>query len=48
MDESLGFEENLSPVLQSAIQRLRERAETEPELAERALHHLYQLVQGPA
>ncbi len=46
IDESLDFEQDLPPVLQSAVQRLRERAETEPELAERALHHLYQLVRG--
>ena len=46
IDESFDFEQDLPPVLQSVVQRLRERAETEPELAERALHHLYQLVQG--
>ena len=48
MDESLDFEQDLPPLLQAVAQRLRERAETEPELAERALHHLYQLVQGQA
>ena len=48
IDESLDFVQDLPPVLQAAVQRLRERAETEPQLAERALHHLYQLVQGQA
>lgn len=31
------------PVLQAAVQRLRSHAQTEPEVAERALHHLYRL-----
>ena len=38
--------EGLPPVMQSVVRRLQEKAETSPELAERALHHLYRLVKG--
>ena len=40
------FEQDLPPVLQSVVKRLQTKAKIEPELAERALHHLYQLVKG--
>lgn len=46
MDEALDFEQELPEVMQSVVRRLREKAQTEPELAERALHHLYTLVHG--
>ena len=46
MDEVEAFEQELPPVLQAVVQRLQAKAETEPELAERAMHHLYQLVRG--
>jgi DNA repair exonuclease SbcCD nuclease subunit len=37
------FEQNLPPVLQSVVRRLQAEAAERPEVAERALHHLYQL-----
>ena len=37
------FGTELPPVLLSAAHRLQDRAESEPELVERALHHLYRL-----
>jgi len=40
------FAEDLPPVLQSVVSRLAARAEADPEVAERALHHLYRLVAG--
>ena len=40
----LAFGTELPPVLLSAAKRLQDRAESEPELVERALHHLYRLV----
>ena len=47
MDEALeNFEQELPEVMQSVVRRLQEKAESEPELAERALHHLYTLVHG--
>ena len=46
MDASPEFEQELPPVLQSVVRRLQAKAETDPERAERALHHLYQLVRG--
>ena len=39
------FAEGLPPVLQSVVRRLEARAAVEPEKAERAIHHLFQLVQ---
>ena len=41
------FPEDLPPVLKSTIERLVAAAEQEPERAERALHHLFELVKGP-
>ena len=38
------FGTELPPVLLAAARRLQDRAESEPELAERALHHLYRLM----
>ena len=38
------FGTELPPVLQAAARRLQDRAGSEPELVERALHHLYRLV----
>ncbi len=38
------FAQDLPDVLQSVVLRLKAKAETEPEKAERAMHHLYQLV----
>ena len=46
IDEVQEFEQDLPPVLQAVVQRLQTKAETNPELAERAMHHLYQLVKG--
>ena len=43
--DSSRFTENLPEVLQAVVQRLTERAADEPEKAERALHHLFLLVQ---
>lgn len=43
---STAFGDDLPPVLQAALRRLEERAAVEPEKAERALHHLYELVRG--
>ncbi len=40
------FPDDLPPVLKSTIERLVAAAEQEPERAERALHHLFQLVKG--
>ena len=37
------FDANLPEVLKATVEQLRLRAETEPELAGRALHHLYRL-----
>jgi DNA repair exonuclease SbcCD nuclease subunit len=46
MDEGIDFGQELPPVLESVLLRLREKAQTDPERAERALHHLYQLLHG--
>lgn len=46
IEKSGAFVEELPPVLQSVVKRLKERAVGEPEKAERALHHLYELVRG--
>jgi len=43
-DAPLHFANDLPEVLQSAVERLKAAAAQEPELAERALHHLYRLV----
>lgn len=40
------FARDLSPALQSVVRRLEEHATSEPEKAELALHHLYELVRG--
>ena len=40
----VAFGTELLPVLLSAAKRLQDRAESEPVLVERALHHLYRLV----
>ena len=42
------FDGNLPDVLKEAAERLRARAETEPEVAGRALHHLYRLIKDPS
>ena len=42
------FDGSLPDVLKATAERLRLRAETEPELAGRALHHLYRLVKDTA
>ena len=42
------FDANLPDVLKVAAEQLRLRAETEPELASRALHHLYRLARETA
>ena len=43
-DAPVEFGTELPPVLLAAARRLQDHAESEPELAERALHHLYRLV----
>ena len=47
--DSSQFTEDLPEVLRSVVQRLTERARAvdDPEMAERALHHLYGLVREP-
>ena len=46
-DAGLGdFPEDLPEVLSSAVERLQEHAAQDPEKSARALHHLYQLVEG--
>ena len=42
--DSSQFTDDLPAVLQSVAQRLRKRAATDPQHAERALHHLFRLV----
>ena len=42
-DAPIEFGTALPPVLLAAVRRLQDRAESQPELAERALHHLYRL-----
>ena len=42
-DAPVEFGTELPPVLLAAARRLQDRAASEPELAERALHHLYRL-----
>jgi DNA repair exonuclease SbcCD nuclease subunit len=46
VQQSGAFADDLPPVLRSVLRRLEERAAVEPEKAERALHHLYELVRG--
>ena len=41
------FGTELPPVLLAAAHRLQDRAGSDPELVERALHHLYRLVRQP-
>lgn len=51
LDAPLDFGQELPPVLASVAQRLRNKADSDParaEKAERALHHLYQLVRAEA
>ena len=48
MDEPVDFGETLPPVVESVVRRLKEKAATDPERAERALHHLYELVRRGA
>ena len=43
--DSSKFTEGLPDVLQSVVRRLEKKAAVEPETAERAIHHLFQLVQ---
>ncbi|MCY3819703.1 MAG: DNA repair exonuclease [Gammaproteobacteria bacterium] len=43
-DAPIEFGANLPEAVRSTVARLRARAETEPEVAGRALHHLYRLV----
>ena len=43
-DAPIEFGANLPDAVRAAVDRLRARAETEPEVAGRALHHLYRLV----
>ena len=43
--DSSAFTEGLPDVLQSVVRRLEEKAAVEPEKAERAIHHLFRLVQ---
>ena len=47
-DTPIEFGTELPAVLQSTISRLQERSESNPEVAERALHHLYRLVREAA
>ena len=42
-DAPIEFGGELPPVLLAAVRRLQDRAESQPELAERALHYLYRL-----
>ena len=44
-DAPIEFGANLPEAVRATVERLRARAETEPEVAGRALHHLYRLVQ---
>ncbi len=46
-DAPIEFDGNLPDVLKEAAERLRARAEAEPEVAGRALHHLYRLIKEP-
>lgn len=48
IDAPIAFDEELPAVLESTVRRLRERARHEPEVAERALHHLYKLIRETA
>ena len=43
--DSSAFTEGLPDVLQSVVRRLEAKAAVEPEKAERAIHHLFRLVQ---
>ena len=43
--DSSAFTEGLPDVLKSVVRRLEEKAAVEPEKAERAIHHLFRLVQ---
>ena len=43
-DAPIEFGANLPDAVRATVERLRARAETEPEVAGRALHHLYRLV----
>ena len=47
-DAPLGFDEGLPDVLKVAAEQLRIRAADEPEVAGRALHHLYRLTRKTA
>lgn len=47
-DAPIEFDGSLPDVLKEAAERLRARAETEPEVAGRALHHLYRLIKDPS
>ena len=49
MEQALSqFDANLPDVLKVAVEQLRLRAQAEPELAGRALHHLYRLAKETA
>ena len=43
--DSSAFTEGLPDVLKSVVRRLEDKAAVEPEKAERAIHHLFRLVQ---
>ncbi len=47
-DTPIEFGKELPAVLQSTISRLQDRSESNPKVAERALHHLYRLVKEAA
>ena len=47
-DAPIEFDTNLPDVLKETAERLRARAETEPDVAGRALHHLYRLIKDPS
>ena len=47
-DAPIAFDDHLPDVLKVAVEQLQQRAESEPELAGRALHHLYRLVKETA
>lgn len=48
VDERIDFGHELPPVLESVVRRLKEKAVHDPDRAERALHHLYELMRGGA
>ena len=47
-DAPIDFGAGLPDVLKETAERLRARAEAEPEVAGRALHHLYRLTKNPS